>query len=165
MYVRKARRNYFPKQTNKHRWVEKTVKPLLTISANLQKEPEKEEKEVPIEKESFKTNLMEDAGNPKLVIAEHNPAITDYNQLPLTSNSEYEEELSPEEEDIEDGLDNLDPRCISQSANTLLGREKGSRGRRSHKQVREETAFEKGIVSVLDFMKKTKGGDLALGER
>ncbi|GLJ55841.1 hypothetical protein SUGI_1199030 [Cryptomeria japonica] len=96
MYVRKARRNNFPKQTNKHHWVEKTVKPLLTISGKIQKEPEKEEKVAPIEKESTKMHLMENEGNPKSDIAEHNPNISDHYQLPLTSNSEYQEELSPE---------------------------------------------------------------------
>ncbi|GLJ34934.1 hypothetical protein SUGI_0703020 [Cryptomeria japonica] len=158
MFVRKARRSNFPKQTNKQRWVEKTVKPLLMILSNLQKEPKKEEKEVPIGKEPIKTNLMENVGNQNLDIVDHN-------QLPLTSSLEYEEELSPEEDDIKDGLENLDPKCISQSANTLLGRAKGSRGRSSHKQVKEERAYEKGIISVLDFMKRTKGADPSLGER
>lgn len=40
----------------------------------------------------------------------------------------------------DDVLDNLDPRCISQSVNTLLGRVKGSKGRKSNKKIREEKA-------------------------
>ncbi|GLJ21325.1 hypothetical protein SUGI_0392080 [Cryptomeria japonica] len=165
MYVRKANRNYLPKQTNKHRWVEKIVKLPLTISGNSHKDPEMVEKVAPIEKEASKMYLMENVGYPISDIENHNPVIKEDNQLPLTSNSKYEEDQNPKEEDIEDGLENLDPRCISQSANILSGREKGRRGRRSHKQVREEREFEKGIVSVIDFMKKSKGEDLSLGDR
>ncbi|XP_059067754.1 uncharacterized protein LOC131858517 [Cryptomeria japonica] len=61
-----------------------------------------------------------------------------------------------EEDDI---LDNLDPRCISQSGNNLLGRAKGFKGRKSNKQIREVKASEKGIVSVLEYMKNPKGGN------
>ncbi|GLJ49221.1 hypothetical protein SUGI_1039330 [Cryptomeria japonica] len=52
------------------------------------------------------------------------------------------------EEDFKsvDELDNVDQRCISQSANALLGKAKGVRGRRSNRQVREARANEKGIV-------------------
>ncbi|GLJ13454.1 hypothetical protein SUGI_0212680 [Cryptomeria japonica] len=164
MYVRKARRNNLPKQTKKHRWVEKTVKLPLMISEKSQKVPV-EEKVAPTEKDSSKTNLMENKGHLILETADHIPVIKEDNQLPLTSYSEFEEDLNPEDVDIEDGLENLDPRCISQSANIMLGRAKGSRGRRSHKQVKEERALEKGIISVIDFMKKSKGGDLSLGER
>lgn len=43
------------------------------------------------------------------------------------------------EGDIEaDKLENLDPRCLSQLANALLGKGKGIHGRRSNKQKREE---------------------------
>lgn len=122
-----------------------------------------EEKVAPSEKEPTKIN--ENAGFLISEPADLNPVIKEDNQIPLSSNSEYEEDLNPEEADIEDGLEDLDPRCISQSANIMLGRAKGSRGRRSHKQVREERALEKGIVSVFDFMKKSKGGDLSLRER
>ncbi|GLJ12619.1 hypothetical protein SUGI_0194690 [Cryptomeria japonica] len=69
----------------------------------------------------------------------------------------------PEEE--EDVLNNLDPKCISQSANTLLGRAKGVKGRKSNRQIREEKATEKGIVSVLNFMKNSKGGSPSLGQK
>ncbi|XP_057833259.2 uncharacterized protein LOC131044012 [Cryptomeria japonica] len=64
-----------------------------------------------------------------------------------------------------DDLDILDPICISQSANALLGRTKGSKGRRSHKAIREQRAHEKGIVSVMDYLKVSKGGKSSLGER
>ncbi|GLJ36205.1 hypothetical protein SUGI_0726750 [Cryptomeria japonica] len=40
---------------------------------------------------------------------------------------------SSDREGEDDVLDSLDPRCISQSANTLLGRAKGVKGRKSHK--------------------------------
>ncbi|GLJ22481.1 hypothetical protein SUGI_0423270 [Cryptomeria japonica] len=63
----------------------------------------------------------------------------------------------------EDELDILDPKCISQSANTLLGRNKGVKGRKSYKHIREEKAKEKGLVNVLDYMKHTKGGCSFLG--
>ncbi|GLJ26612.1 hypothetical protein SUGI_0517010 [Cryptomeria japonica] len=74
-----------------------------------------------------------------------------------TSNSELEEE--------EDVLDNLDPRCISQSANTILGREKGAKGKKSNRHIREEKATEKGIVSVWDFIRNSKGGSPSLGKK
>ncbi|GLJ47042.1 hypothetical protein SUGI_0993350 [Cryptomeria japonica] len=64
-----------------------------------------------------------------------------------------------------DELDILDPRCISQSANTFLGRSKGMRGRRSHRMIREQREKEKGIISILDYMKVPKGGNPSLGER
>ncbi|GLJ26672.1 hypothetical protein SUGI_0519060 [Cryptomeria japonica] len=64
-----------------------------------------------------------------------------------------------------DDLDILDPRCISQSANALLGRTKGSKGHRSHKTIREQRTHEKGIVSVLNYLKVSKGGKPSLGER
>ncbi|GLJ07916.1 hypothetical protein SUGI_0077090 [Cryptomeria japonica] len=66
--------------------------------------------------------------------------------------------------DQEDALENVDPRCISQSANILLGKGKGSRGRRSNRQKREESAKEKGIVSVFDFMRKARGEGISPGK-
>ncbi|GLJ29170.1 hypothetical protein SUGI_0575140 [Cryptomeria japonica] len=65
----------------------------------------------------------------------------------------------------EDVLDNLDQRCISQSTNILLGKAKGSWGRRSDKKQREDRANEKGIINVFEFMKKAKGVKASLGER
>ncbi|GLJ17925.1 hypothetical protein SUGI_0314210 [Cryptomeria japonica] len=62
----------------------------------------------------------------------------------------------------EDELENIDPRCISQSTNALLGKVKGFRGRRSNPQKREERAREKGIINILDFMKKAKGEGFSL---
>ncbi|GLJ35466.1 hypothetical protein SUGI_0713270 [Cryptomeria japonica] len=72
---------------------------------------------------------------------------------------EFEEELFHE-----DALDNVDPRCISQSTNTLLGKAKGCQGRRSNRQKREDKANEKGIVNVFDFMQIAKGEGLSLGK-
>ncbi|GLJ51280.1 hypothetical protein SUGI_1090680 [Cryptomeria japonica] len=163
MYVRRARRNNFPNQNINHQWVEKTVKLPLMISGKSQKDPVMEEKVAPIEKESTKIISNENMGY--MISDSTESVIKEDNQVPLTPNSEDEEELNPEEVDIEDGLEDLDLRCISQFANIMLGRAKGSRGRRSHKQVREESALEKGIVSVFDFMKKSEGGDPSLGER
>ncbi|GLJ54585.1 hypothetical protein SUGI_1172550 [Cryptomeria japonica] len=165
IYVRKDRRNNFPKQSNKHRWVKKTVKLPLTISDKSQKDVDMEVKLAPIIKDSSKMNCLENEVHLLSDSVDLNPINKEDIQLSLTSNSEYEEEPNPEEADLEDELENLDPRSISQSANIMLGREKGGRGRRSHKQVREERALEKGIVSVINFMKKSKGGDLSLGER
>ncbi|GLJ44378.1 hypothetical protein SUGI_0930190 [Cryptomeria japonica] len=77
----------------------------------------------------------------------------------LSQESENEFELFSEEGEIKgDELDNVDPRCISQSINVLLGKSKGCRGHRSKRQVREDRASKKGIVSVLDFLKMSKGG-------
>lgn len=72
---------------------------------------------------------------------------------------------SSDREGEDDVLDNLDLRCISQSTNTLLGREKGVKGRKNHKQTREEKASEKGIISVLEYMKNSKGGSPSLGHK
>lgn len=65
----------------------------------------------------------------------------------------------------EDDLASLNPRCISQSTNTILGRSKGTRGRKSNITVREQRAKEKGIVSVLDYLNNSKGGNPSLGGR
>ncbi|GLJ16522.1 hypothetical protein SUGI_0282250 [Cryptomeria japonica] len=70
-----------------------------------------------------------------------------------------------DKEGEDDVLDILDSRCISQLANTLLGRVKGSKGGKSNKQIREEKASEKGIVSILDYMKNSKGGSPSLGQK
>lgn len=71
---------------------------------------------------------------------------------------------SEEEYDKDDELDIIDPRCIIQLSNALLGRVKGRRGRRSNKQKREDRVKEKGIISVIDFMKRSKGGKSSLGD-
>lgn len=65
----------------------------------------------------------------------------------------------------EDALGNVDSRCISQSVNILLGKAKGSIGRRSNRQKREECAKEKGIVSVFEFMRKARGEGFSPGKR
>ncbi|GLJ37746.1 hypothetical protein SUGI_0766930 [Cryptomeria japonica] len=82
--------------------------------------------------------------------------------------SDTEFELDKEfDEDFyqEDALENVDLRCISQSANILLGKAKGSRGRRSNRQKREESAKEKGIVSVFEFMRKARREGISPGKR
>ncbi|GLJ44947.1 hypothetical protein SUGI_0946100 [Cryptomeria japonica] len=82
-----------------------------------------------------------------------------------SSDTEIEYNLGSEEESKSvDELDNVDQRCISQSVNTLLGKAKGARGRRTNRQVREDKAKEKGIVSVIEFMKNAKGGSVSLSE-
>ncbi|XP_059070555.1 uncharacterized protein LOC131860194 [Cryptomeria japonica] len=63
---------------------------------------------------------------------------------------------------LDDELDNIDPRSISQSANILLGKAKGVKGRKSNRKKREDRAKEKGIISVLDFLKKAKGDGFSL---
>lgn len=82
----------------------------------------------------------------------------------LDSEIEYDRE-SLEEYLIEDELDIIEPRCVSQSANILLGKSKGGKGRCSNRQLREEMAKEKGIVSVFDFMRKAKGVGISLGQK
>ncbi|GLJ32128.1 hypothetical protein SUGI_0646940 [Cryptomeria japonica] len=80
--------------------------------------------------------------------------------------TEFEYERGSDEEIYQfDELENIDPRSISQSANVLLGKTKGVRGRRSNKQKREDRAKEKGIIGVLDYIKKTKGGGISLGNQ
>ncbi|GLJ53822.1 hypothetical protein SUGI_1148890 [Cryptomeria japonica] len=82
------------------------------------------------------------------------------------SDTEFEYERGIDEEIYQiDELENIDPRSISQSANVLLGKTKGLRGRRSNKQKREDRAKEKGITGVLDYIKKTKGGGISLGNQ
>ncbi|GLJ08700.1 hypothetical protein SUGI_0093910 [Cryptomeria japonica] len=82
------------------------------------------------------------------------------------SDTEFEFEKGLDDDFFqEDELENIDPRCISQSANALLGKAKGFRGRKRNRQKREERAREKCIISVLDFMKKAKGEGSSLGKR
>ncbi|GLJ19816.1 hypothetical protein SUGI_0359010 [Cryptomeria japonica] len=70
-------------------------------------------------------------------------------------------------ESVTDGdvLNIVDPRYISQSTNIVLGRVKGTRGRKSHKTIREQRANEKGSVSMLKFLNPTKRGKPSLGGR
>ncbi|GLJ45908.1 hypothetical protein SUGI_0966450 [Cryptomeria japonica] len=79
LYVRKARRNYLSKQTNKHRWVEKIVKLPLTILGKSQKDLKMVEKVAPIEKEASKMHLMENVGYPISDIADQNLVIKEDN--------------------------------------------------------------------------------------
>ncbi|GLJ29789.1 hypothetical protein SUGI_0588350 [Cryptomeria japonica] len=65
----------------------------------------------------------------------------------------------------DDDLNIVDPRHISQFVNIILGRAKATRGRKSHKTVREQRANEKGIVSMMKFLKPVKGGKPSLGGR
>ncbi|GLJ32047.1 hypothetical protein SUGI_0645360 [Cryptomeria japonica] len=65
----------------------------------------------------------------------------------------------------DDDLNIVEPRHISQSANIILGREKATRGRKSHKTVREQRAKEKGIVSMKKFLNSDKWGKAPLGGR
>ncbi|GLJ48995.1 hypothetical protein SUGI_1033660 [Cryptomeria japonica] len=103
------------------------------------------------------------------------PILDSISLPPLHSqNDNKDDKLSEEESESSwlddepknlDDLDIVDPRCISQSVNALLRRVKGSKGRKSHKVIREQRAHEKGIVSVMDFLKVSKGGKPSLGER
>ncbi|GLJ40268.1 hypothetical protein SUGI_0827230 [Cryptomeria japonica] len=82
-----------------------------------------------------------------------------------------EEDLQISESNIaeqgsdEDDLNIMDPRHISQSANIILERAKTTRGRKSHKTVREQRAKEKGIISMMKFLNSDKGGKASLGGR
>ncbi|GLJ20810.1 hypothetical protein SUGI_0379400 [Cryptomeria japonica] len=97
----------------------------------------------------------------------YNPLITEsFSQKKGCSDTKMKyDRVSDDDSFQEDVLDNLDQRCISQSANILLGKDKGTRGRRSNKQRREDRAKEKGIINVFEFMKKSKGVRASLGER
>lgn len=70
---------------------------------------------------------------------------------------EVENDRDSSEDHLVDELDNIEARCISQLANILLGKAKGGRGSKLNRRLREDRAKEKGIVGVLDFMKKSKG--------
>ncbi|GLJ11098.1 hypothetical protein SUGI_0142910 [Cryptomeria japonica] len=98
-----------------------------------------------------------------------NPGMTHPVEIPTANENDdcnIESDTSNSEpEDDGDTIDILDPRCISQSTNALLGRAKGGKGRKSNRQIREEKANEKGIVSVRDFIKSSKGGNPSLGKR
>ncbi|GLJ52661.1 hypothetical protein SUGI_1120870 [Cryptomeria japonica] len=82
------------------------------------------------------------------------------------SDTEFDYERGSDDELFQTNeLVNIDPRCISQSANILLGKAKGVRGRRSNQQKREDKAKEKGIIGVMEFIKKTKGEGISLGKK
>ncbi|GLJ48787.1 hypothetical protein SUGI_1028830 [Cryptomeria japonica] len=65
----------------------------------------------------------------------------------------------------DDDLNIVDPRHISQSVNIILRGAKATRGRKSHKTVREQRANEKGIVRMMKFFNPDKGGKASLGGR
>lgn len=82
------------------------------------------------------------------------------------SDTEFDYERGSDDELFQtDKLVNIDPRCISQSTYILLGKAKGVRGRRSNKHKREDKAKEKGIIGVMEFIKKTKGEGISLGKQ
>ncbi|GLJ38845.1 hypothetical protein SUGI_0791650 [Cryptomeria japonica] len=61
------------------------------------------------------------------------------------SDTEFEYDKGSDEDFLQaDELDNVDPRCISQSANVLLRKSKRFRGKRSNTRLREDRAKEKG---------------------
>ncbi|XP_059073427.1 germin-like protein 1-1 [Cryptomeria japonica] len=70
---------------------------------------------------------------------------------------------SKEEFDNEDELDIIHLRSISQLANSLLGRSKGSRGTRSNKKKHEDRAKEKAIINVVRFFRRSEGEDFFFG--
>ncbi|GLJ42558.1 hypothetical protein SUGI_0882270 [Cryptomeria japonica] len=97
-----------------------------------------------------------------------NPGITQLVEFPAANENEDctvdSDTSNSEPEEDGDAIDILDPRCISQFANTLLGKNKGGKGRKSNRQIREEKANEKGLVSIRDFIKSSKGGSPSLGK-
>ncbi|GLJ21599.1 hypothetical protein SUGI_0401220 [Cryptomeria japonica] len=81
------------------------------------------------------------------------------------SDTEFEFEKGSEDGFLQEyELEKIDPRCISQLANALLGKAKGLKGRKSNRQKREARAGEKGVISVLEFMKKSKGDRFSLSK-
>ncbi|GLJ54314.1 hypothetical protein SUGI_1165400 [Cryptomeria japonica] len=122
---------------------------------------------------SISTSLAKENSQPNRDIAKPISEVDNQNNLTLNQEEKVDgipdsgsESSGPDDNyEHDDELNNLDPRCISQSANTLLGRVKGLKGRKSHKTIREQTANEKGLVSVLEYMKVSKGGNPSLGER
>ncbi|GLJ27576.1 hypothetical protein SUGI_0540940 [Cryptomeria japonica] len=86
----------------------------------------------------------------------------------LTANGNWKQHIEIEKEiegSDDDDLNIVDPRHINQSENIILGREKATRGRKSHKTVREQREKEKGIISMMKFLNPNKGGKASLGGR
>ncbi|GLJ44840.1 hypothetical protein SUGI_0943280 [Cryptomeria japonica] len=108
--------------------------------------------EDPIRQDSLKEGNLSPLGD--------NHLSRGFSDTEIELNKEFEEEMF-----LEDGLDNVDPRCINQSANAFLKKAKGGRGRRSNHQKREDRANEKGLVSVLDFMQKARGEGGSLSKK
>ncbi|GLJ29717.1 hypothetical protein SUGI_0586240 [Cryptomeria japonica] len=88
------------------------------------------------------------------------------NEVPTVEEElQFSESDTAEQGSDDDDLNIIEPRHISQSANIILGREKATRGRKSHKTVREQRSKEKGIVSMMKFLNSNKGGKASFGGR
>ncbi|GLJ35926.1 hypothetical protein SUGI_0720860 [Cryptomeria japonica] len=137
MFLWKARR---PSRNPEQMWKKKPDKKSMDM-------------EVKVNEEIFDKN-KEKSGNSLNEIAEkHANAEKGFIEENISQKEDTEYELdreSGEDLDQEDVLENVDPRCISQSTNILLGKGKGSRGRRSNRQKREDGAKEKGIGILKD---------------
>lgn len=57
----------------------------------------------------------------------------------------------------------MDAQRIIQPVTKLLGKAKKCQGRKTNKQRREDESSKKGLISVTDFLKMTKGAKASLG--
>ncbi|GLJ19555.1 hypothetical protein SUGI_0353230 [Cryptomeria japonica] len=111
--------------------------------------------DIPIKEPLVDGNLI--PNNDTVVYPVDEPVVEEYLQV---SESETAEKGNDDDE-----LNIVDPIHISQSANIILGRAKATRGRKSHKTVREQRANAKGIVSMVKLLNIVKGGKPSLGGR
>lgn len=156
-------RVFFKPARNANKWVEKLNNQLTVTNAN---------KGVVADKT---LNSSSKSSSPKRACfgVRSGATIEDEVRLPLSSldhkgfsDNEINYDLDLGDEFLlDDELANINPRSISQLANILLGKAKGGRGRKSNRQKREDRSKEKGIISVMDFLRKTKGNGLSLGEK
>ncbi|GLJ23932.1 hypothetical protein SUGI_0454810 [Cryptomeria japonica] len=88
------------------------------------------------------------------------------NEVPTVEEElQFSELDTVEQGSDDDDLNIVEPRHISQSPNIILGRAKATRGRKSHKTVREQRSKGKGIVSMMKFLNSNKGGKASFGGR
>ncbi|GLJ43354.1 hypothetical protein SUGI_0900550 [Cryptomeria japonica] len=82
MYVKKAQRNNFPKQPNKHHWVKKIVKLPVTNMDKSQKDPDMEVNLALVVKDSANTNGLENEDHLFSESADINPTKKEDIQFP-----------------------------------------------------------------------------------
>ncbi|GLJ29485.1 hypothetical protein SUGI_0581170 [Cryptomeria japonica] len=80
--------------------------------------------------------------------------------IPCTSDSRR---MYSKVDSVEDVLDIVDRRCLSQSATSQIGISKKMRGKKTNKKKMEDEALEKGCLSISSFLKLSKGVKNSLG--
>ncbi|GLJ54114.1 hypothetical protein SUGI_1158860 [Cryptomeria japonica] len=144
----------------------KEVNPINPSSSNSAPQMVDPKNIKPIQDTSVKQEITTHRHNPEIANNTKSVIILDHGSIESTDDMNIDTFLgSSGDAEGEDDLASLDPRCISQSANTILGCSKGTRGRKSNRTVREQRVKEKGIVSVLNYLNNSKGGKPSLGGR